>query len=485
MSAGLANAAGAVDRGLFELLQVNVLAGREPGITVAGLETAIALMDRVRVGKPVAVGDTGSAIAADSYPVAWDGRRLSRTDEDTGTSLEIGGTPTGFFARLEPCRLLRPGDRLAPLNAALMTLLDKEYDAGFGPQQPAPDVRQPWPRRVPRMARVVVIGGGFGGLASAARLAKLGHDVVLVERLPRLGGALGTVEQDGFAWDSRPDHDAAARRAPRPVPQVRPPAGARGRPGAAGGGPRPPLRGRHLGHAPRRFPRGPAAGRRRAGGRARRGVVRVRRVVRGRVGRGPPRLPRAAVATRTAPTGTPTPCSSPARRWRGGSSGGSATDGCASWPPTRSPSTATTPATCRPGWAPRRTSSRASAPGPSPAGWPPSPTRWRRGWRPAGCRSSPGPRSSTSWSAAAGRSRSPPAGASSTRTRWSARSTRGCCRPWPSTSSGRCRRSRPRSATSGWRARCPTWRRRTSGTATRRWWCAPAAALPRAATPGR
>ena len=31
------------------------------------------------------------------------------------------------------------------------------------------------------MARVVVVGGGFGGLASAARLAKLGHDVTLVE----------------------------------------------------------------------------------------------------------------------------------------------------------------------------------------------------------------------------------------------------------------------------------------------------------------
>ena len=31
------------------------------------------------------------------------------------------------------------------------------------------------------MARVVVIGGGFGGLASALRLAKLGHEVTLVE----------------------------------------------------------------------------------------------------------------------------------------------------------------------------------------------------------------------------------------------------------------------------------------------------------------
>ena len=34
------------------------------------------------------------------------------------------------------------------------------------------------------MARVVVIGGGFGGLASALRLAKLGHGVTLVEGGP-------------------------------------------------------------------------------------------------------------------------------------------------------------------------------------------------------------------------------------------------------------------------------------------------------------
>jgi len=54
------------------------------------------------------------------------------------------------------------------------------------------------------MARVVVIGGGFGGLASAARLAKLGHDVTLVEASDRLGGALGQVEQDGFRWDTGP-----------------------------------------------------------------------------------------------------------------------------------------------------------------------------------------------------------------------------------------------------------------------------------------
>ncbi len=54
------------------------------------------------------------------------------------------------------------------------------------------------------MARVVVIGGGFGGMAAAARLAKLGHDVTLLERSASLGGALSTVELDGFTWDAGP-----------------------------------------------------------------------------------------------------------------------------------------------------------------------------------------------------------------------------------------------------------------------------------------
>ena len=52
--------------------------------------------------------------------------------------------------------------------------------------------------------RIAVIGGGFGGLASAARLAKLGHEVTLLERREVLGGAVGTVEHEGFAWDTGP-----------------------------------------------------------------------------------------------------------------------------------------------------------------------------------------------------------------------------------------------------------------------------------------
>jgi UDP-galactopyranose mutase len=56
------------------------------------------------------------------------------------------------------------------------------------------------------MARVTVVGGGFGGMATAARLAKQGHEVTLFEASDELGGALGLVEQDGFRWDAGPTH---------------------------------------------------------------------------------------------------------------------------------------------------------------------------------------------------------------------------------------------------------------------------------------
>jgi phytoene dehydrogenase-like protein len=53
------------------------------------------------------------------------------------------------------------------------------------------------------MARVAVVGGGFGGLAASLRLAKLGHEVTLVEDR-ELGGALAPVTEGGFSWDIAP-----------------------------------------------------------------------------------------------------------------------------------------------------------------------------------------------------------------------------------------------------------------------------------------
>jgi len=142
MSAGAAAVAASVDRRLFLLLQANLVAGRDPGISAPELESVLPLMDRVRTGKPVAVGRVRSAGGPVSHPVSWDGVRFGRATDDTGTVLEMGDTPTGFFARLEPCRLLQPGDRLGPLNAALMAFLDEEYGTGFGPLTPAPSLRR-------------------------------------------------------------------------------------------------------------------------------------------------------------------------------------------------------------------------------------------------------------------------------------------------------------------------------------------------------
>jgi phytoene dehydrogenase-like protein len=51
---------------------------------------------------------------------------------------------------------------------------------------------------------VAVVGGGFSGMAAAARLARLGHEVTVLERAEHLGGALTTVEDGDFAWDAGP-----------------------------------------------------------------------------------------------------------------------------------------------------------------------------------------------------------------------------------------------------------------------------------------
>lgn len=54
------------------------------------------------------------------------------------------------------------------------------------------------------MSRVVVIGGGVAGLASAALLAREGQDVTLLEGRPQVGGRAGSWESDGFRFDTGP-----------------------------------------------------------------------------------------------------------------------------------------------------------------------------------------------------------------------------------------------------------------------------------------
>ncbi len=64
------------------------------------------------------------------------------------------------------------------------------------------------------MANVVVVGGGFAGMSAAARLAKLRHDVTLLESSQSLGGRLNGMTVGGRTWQTRARHRDAAGRVP-------------------------------------------------------------------------------------------------------------------------------------------------------------------------------------------------------------------------------------------------------------------------------
>ncbi|MEP7119737.1 MAG: FAD-dependent oxidoreductase, partial [Byssovorax sp.] len=55
-----------------------------------------------------------------------------------------------------------------------------------------------------RSERVVVVGGGVGGLVTAALLAHRGLEVVLLERAPAIGGKMRQVHPGGRAVDAGP-----------------------------------------------------------------------------------------------------------------------------------------------------------------------------------------------------------------------------------------------------------------------------------------
>ena len=52
--------------------------------------------------------------------------------------------------------------------------------------------------------KVIVVGSGFGGLASALRLKAKGYDVTLVEKHPDLGGRARVFKKGDFIFDGGP-----------------------------------------------------------------------------------------------------------------------------------------------------------------------------------------------------------------------------------------------------------------------------------------
>ena len=54
------------------------------------------------------------------------------------------------------------------------------------------------------MKKVIIIGGGPGGLSSAILLASAGVQVKILERLPTIGGRTSSIRSDGFTFDLGP-----------------------------------------------------------------------------------------------------------------------------------------------------------------------------------------------------------------------------------------------------------------------------------------
>ena len=52
--------------------------------------------------------------------------------------------------------------------------------------------------------RIIVIGSGFGGLATAVRLQRRGIEVQLLEKRDKPGGRAYVYRQDGFVFDGGP-----------------------------------------------------------------------------------------------------------------------------------------------------------------------------------------------------------------------------------------------------------------------------------------
>jgi phytoene dehydrogenase-like protein len=50
----------------------------------------------------------------------------------------------------------------------------------------------------------IVIGAGIGGIATAARLAKNGYDVTVLEKNEQAGGRCNQIVQDGHRFDIGP-----------------------------------------------------------------------------------------------------------------------------------------------------------------------------------------------------------------------------------------------------------------------------------------
>jgi hypothetical protein len=130
----------------LELLQLNLVAGRDPGISAGALEELVVdAADGSRFANAMGLcdhpwaGDTAEVmlarvdgrldIAADGAPVA-------------GAMVAGPAVTSGTFVRFTPAiDALRPGDRLATLHSEALAFADRQWGCTFGELEIAPAVR--------------------------------------------------------------------------------------------------------------------------------------------------------------------------------------------------------------------------------------------------------------------------------------------------------------------------------------------------------
>ena len=158
-----------------------------------------------------------ASVDDDSYPVSWDGTEFTRADRRRpATCCSIGATPSGLFAKVDPCAAWRPATGWRRSTPRCSAYVDASTAPGSAPLEPAPDLRAvpAWPGRGGRRRlRRPRLGGPAGQARPRRHPARAAGDA----RRRAVDGRRRRVRVG-----RRPDVDAAARGGPRPVPQVRP-----------------------------------------------------------------------------------------------------------------------------------------------------------------------------------------------------------------------------------------------------------------------
>ncbi len=107
-------------------------------------------------------------------------------------------------------------DDIAPCTRCLCCLGESESSKTFNCSVNPTFLRQYRLRyeyaQAPAPKKVLVVGGGFGGMKAAVTAAERGHDVTLAEKSGRLGGMLGFTDYDHAKLDLRAHKDYLIRQ---------------------------------------------------------------------------------------------------------------------------------------------------------------------------------------------------------------------------------------------------------------------------------